>query len=128
MSEVRDSFKRISQMGFSDYFYNRLLASDVKIRAMFHGTDFEKQKKALIDGVYVLIDYHEGGPLGKMSIRRLGEKHNRSHMNVTADLYEIWVDCFILTLSEKDPKFSASLELQWREVLKPGIDHMISNY
>jgi len=128
MGEVRESFKRINAMGFADRFYDLLLASDVKIRAMFHNTDFADQKKTLIDGIYVLIDYSEGGPLGKMSIRRLGEKHNRDHMNVAADLYSLWVNCFIRTLSEKDPVFSPELEKQWRETLKPGIDYMISEY
>lgn len=128
MSEVRESFNRMNQMGFVDRFYDLLLTSDVKIRAMFHNIDFSEQKKALIDGIYVLIDYSEGGPLGKVSIRRLGEKHNRDQMNVPADLYALWVNCFIQALSEKDPEFSPSLEKQWREALKPGIDEMISKY
>jgi hemoglobin-like flavoprotein len=115
-------------MGFADRFYNLLLGANVKIRALFNDTNFSEQKKALIDGIYVLIDYSEGGPLGKMSINRLSEKHNRSQMNVPADLYEIWVDCFIQALSEKDPEFSQSLEKEWREALKPGIDQMISEY
>lgn len=128
MSEVRESFNRMSQVGFTDRFYDALLASDVKIRALFHNTDFLEQKKALIDGIYVLIDYSEGGPLGKMSINRLSEKHNRTHMNVPVDLYVFWVDCFIQVLSEKDPEFSPELEKQWRETLKPGIDYIISKY
>ncbi len=128
MGDVKESFKRMRQMDFADRFYDLLLASDLKTRALFHHTDFATQKKALIDGIYVLIDYSEGGPLGRMSINRLGEKHNRDHMNVPAELYPIWADCFIRALSEKDPAFSPDLEKQWREVLKPGIDHMISAY
>lgn len=128
MSEVRESFKRMSQVGFADRFYDLLLASDIKVRALFHQTDFPAQKKALIDGVYVLIDYSEGGAIGKVSINRLSKKHNRRHINISADLYLLWVNCFIRVLSEKDPEFSPSLEKQWRDALKPGIDQMISEY
>lgn len=128
MSAVRDSFNRINNLAFAGRFYEHLLATDAKMKEKFKHTDFKKQKEALLGGIYVLIEYSEGGAIGQVSINRLSEKHNRSNMDVPADLYPIWVDCFIQAVSEMDPRFSPDLETQWRKTLKPGIDKMIAEY
>jgi len=128
MSAVRDSFNRINNIAFSDRFYGRLLATDPKIEEMFQHTDFKQQKEALLGGIYVLLECSEGTAIGKLSIKRLREKHNRNNMNVAADLYPVWVDCFIETLAEMDPLFSPELGAEWREALQPGIDIMIAGY
>lgn len=41
-------------------------------------------------------------------------------MNVTPDLYPIWVDCLMKTIAELDPEFSPELERQWPRSCKPA--------
>ena len=80
-----------------------------KIEPYFKETDFTK-KELLLQGVFVLLMYARGKPIGKMAIERPGERHNRDGLNVNLDLYPIWIDCLIKTLTALDPQLSPSLE------------------
>jgi len=128
MSEVIDSFHRTCNPAFAETFYSILMDADPRIRPLFKNTDFTKQKDLLLRGIFVLLQYAEGKAVGEMAIQRLSELHNRKHMNISPDMYVIWVDCLMKALAEKDSKFSPMLEMQWRRALQKGIDVMTSSY
>lgn len=125
MNEVMKSFNRVRSNGLAELFYEILLKADSRIADLFKSTDFKRQKELLIHAVVMLIDYYDGKPLGEMSIKRLGELHSRKRMNITPDLYPIWVDAMVAALKKLDPEFSPDLERQWREVIRKGISVMI---
>jgi hemoglobin-like flavoprotein len=126
--EVMESFNRVRHKGLAEKFYETLLGADPRIKVMFKNTNFERQRELFVHGVLMLIEYANGKALGEMAIKRLGELHSRRKMNVPPDLYPIWVNCLVETLAKLDPKFSPTLERQWREILQKGIDVMIRVY
>lgn len=125
MNEIRKSFYRICNNGLGEKFYEKFLDADPRIRPLFKNTDFTRQKELIVHAIMMLIEYAEGTPLGDMAISRLGELHSRRRMNVTPDLYPIWVDCLMKTVADLDPEFSTELECQWRKILQAGVDAMI---
>jgi hemoglobin-like flavoprotein len=128
MSDVRASFSRTNDRAFGKKFYEKLLDADPKIAALFKNTDFTKQYELLVHGIIVLIDYAEGNAMGQLAIKRLAEKHSRKKLNVSPQLYSLWIDCFVKTMAELDPKFTPDLGRQWRATLQQGIDAMIKAY
>lgn len=128
MNEVMKSFNRVRHQGLAEKFYEILLDSDPRIKAMFKNTNFERQRGLFIHGVLMLIEHADGKPLGGMAVKRLGELHSRKKMNVPPGLYPIWVKCLVETLANLDPEFSPGLEREWRETLQKGIDVMTRAY
>jgi hemoglobin-like flavoprotein len=124
MSEVMESFHRVCNKEFAGRFYDIFLDADPRIKPLFKHTDFERQSELLLHGIFVLLEYAEGKAVGELAIQRLGELHSRKRMDVTPDMYPIWVNCLIKTLAETDPRFSPELETKWRKALKKGIDIM----
>lgn len=125
MNEVMKSFNRVRSNGLAERFYETLLERDPRIKVLFKDTDFKRQKELLIHAIVMLIDYADGKPLGEMAIKRLGELHSRKRMNITPDLYSIWVDAMIDSLAVLDTGFSPEIEQRWREVMQKGIEVMV---
>ncbi|TAJ99095.1 MAG: globin [Candidatus Manganitrophaceae bacterium] len=125
MNEVMKSFNRVRSNGLAERFYETLLERDPRIKVLFKDTDFKRQKELLIHAIVMLIDYADGKPLGEMAIKRLGELHSRKRMNITPDLYPIWVDAMIDSLAVLDTGFSPEIEQRWREVMQKGIEVMV---
>jgi len=128
MNGVIGSYHRTCTPAFVEKFYSIFLDADPRIRPLFKNTDFEKQKRLLLHGIFVLLKYAEGKAVGELAIDRLGELHSRNKMDIKPDMYPIWVDCLMKALAEKDPKFSPGLEAKWRHALQKGIDIMKTKY
>jgi hemoglobin-like flavoprotein len=125
MNDVMRSFTRVRNAGLAKRFYELFLEADPRFKEMFRNTDFQKQTDLLTHGIMVLIQYSEGSASGEMAVRRIGELHKPGKVNVTPDMYPIWVDCLMKTLRELDPEFTRELETQWRLALRKGINTMI---
>lgn len=123
---VTRSFRRARNKQLAESFYQRFLAADYRIQSLFANTNFTRQKELFLHGVFSLLEYAQGKAVGELAIRRLGMLHSRKRLNISPDMYAIWVDCLIQSLWEKDPQFSASLEQEWRSALQKGIDRMIA--
>jgi hemoglobin-like flavoprotein len=54
--------------------------------------------------------------------------HDRDHLNVAPELYEIWRRCLLETLREVDPEYTEALAERWREVIRPGLEKMKAMY
>jgi hemoglobin-like flavoprotein len=125
MNEAMRSFTRVRNAGLAKRFYELFLAADPRFKEMFRKTDFIKQGELLTHGILVLLQYADGAATGEMAVRRIGELHRPDKINVTPDMYPIWVDCLMKAISEIDPEFTPELERQWRRALQKGIDTMI---
>lgn len=121
---VRQSFDRARRSDFAHRFYSVFLASDPAVRKKFENTDFEKQRWLLMHGVYSMLDYAEGKPLGKLALDRLAVRHGPDDLAIPVDMYEKWLTSFIGTLRVTDPEFNESLARDWIAALRPGIDRL----
>jgi len=109
-------------------FYAIFLESNSNIKPMFVGTDMEKQKALLRQGVNLAIMFAEGRAIGKQAMDRLRNSHSKSNLGINPSMYRHWLDSFIKAVAETDPKFDADLERQWRMTLSKTVDHIAGGY
>jgi truncated hemoglobin YjbI len=124
-----ESYRRLRRTPhFARRFYEKLLASDDRIRRMFAKTNFEKQHALFEHGVHVLLEYASGSAIGSMAIARLGERHSPKDLDVDPALYDKWIDCMLATAKELDPRWTPALEKRFRADLRKGIEDMTRAY
>jgi len=58
----------------------------------------------------------------------IAKRHNRHHLNIEPEMYELWLEALLEAVRESDDEFNAEVEQAWRSVLRYGIDYMISHY
>jgi hemoglobin-like flavoprotein len=127
--EVKKSFGRCcNKEGFFSYFYETLIASSDEIVPMFKGTDMERQKRLVRDGLNNLLLFADGSEYAKLRCKKIATVHDRNHVNVRPALYKLWVDSLMAALKKYDPQFNLDLEQHWRDALKQGIEYMQSMY
>ena len=111
---------------FFDSFYRHFLASSPQIRDRFANTDMPAQKLLLRQGILNLVMYARGMPDTKL--RALGESHSRERLDIRPELYDLWLDALLLTISEHDKECDADVRQAWREVLNKGIAVIKAGY
>lgn len=128
MTDLMNSYLRVRESDLPKKFYEIFLDADPRIRPLFRNTNFSRQEALLMEALFILVQFADGKSVGEMAIERLGDTHNRKGMNIPPDLYPIWLDCMIKALSEKDSRFSPTLEVEWRNAIQKGIDIMTRMY
>ncbi len=127
-----DSYERVSNMGennnlFFDCFYEKFLGASSEIRDKFKNTDMKKQKLMLRSSILYIMQLFSTHEIHE-SMEEIAVKHDRKHMDIRPELYDIWIECLIDTVSELDPYFDDRIELAWRMVFSPGITFMKFKY
>jgi hemoglobin-like flavoprotein len=105
-------------------FYDRFTGSSDAIREKFRNTDFERQNRALAGSLHVMAVAVRGGPgnIARLELERLARRHKE--MDISASMYDVWLDCVLQSARTHDPRFSPAVERAWRETLGPGIEYM----
>jgi hemoglobin-like flavoprotein len=116
--------------GFLDAFYQRFLGSSDEVRAKFAGTDMLRQVRVMEDTLFVVanaIQGEEGSP-ARGDLPRIAARHSRSDLDIRPELYDLFLECLIVTVKTHDPQFSPAIEAAWRETMGMGIDYMRKRY
>lgn len=113
----------IDGVTFFDAFYSAFLASSDEVRKKFRHTDMEKQKGMLKKSFYHLLTFYASNQADDY-IQKIAANHNREHLDIRPELYDLWLDGLTQTIKRFDPEYSADVELAWRLVLTPGITYM----
>ena len=123
-----DSLNRCNAIPeFLDRFYEKFLESSPKVREKFNGTDFVKQKRALRASLHLLLIAAQDEKRDpERYLRDVAASHDRAHMNITSELYDLWLDSLLDTVRECDPQFSPDVEKAWERVMMQGIHYMLS--
>jgi hemoglobin-like flavoprotein len=118
-----------SQSRFLDLFYTKFLASSPKVREKFEKTDFVRQKRALKASLHLILlaASDEDGDAGKY-LSDVAEKHNAKHLDIGAELYDLWLDSLLETVKDCDPDFSPEVAKAWEEVMMVGIHYLTVRY
>ena len=111
--------------GFFERFYQIFTASEPRVQQLFKSTDMNRQYQMLMESMTYLISFAQDQDPGD-EMAKMAEMHGKSRLDVPADFYDIWLDSLIVTIKERDPKFTYHVEKAWRKVLTPGIDYMKS--
>jgi hemoglobin-like flavoprotein len=94
----------------------------------FAATDFERQKEAMRLSLRMMSMASVGGDAADLYLEYIARRHDRHHLNIEPELYELWLEALIDTVRECDPEFELSIEKAWRSVMRYGIDYMVSRY
>jgi hemoglobin-like flavoprotein len=125
------SFNRCrATSGFLDAFYQRFLASSDEVRAKFAGTDMMRQVRMVEDSLFVLanaVQGEEGSP-ARGDLPRIAARHSRTDLDIRPALYDLFLECLIVTVKTHDAKFSPEVEAAWRETIGFGIEYMRKRY
>jgi len=105
-----------------------LMDSDIEIRQKFANTDFDKQRKLLRKALLSAITFSAGGTVARERLEVIRTSHNRMHLDIRPEFYPVWVDSLVKSVSVCDPKYSGRLDADWRAVLQPTVDFLISGY
>ena len=119
---VQASFGRclVSASFFRD-FYDRFLASDTRVAALFAKTNWEQQLEHVRKALAMNLMLCRGEAFAAHTFERLARKHGPRGLDVPHSLYPLWLECMIWALRKNDPRFDAPLERVWRQVLAEGI-------
>lgn len=116
--------------GFLDAFYQRFVASSDEVRAKFAKTDMLHQVHVLEDTLFVVanaVQGEEGSP-ARMALPRIAERHSHKDLDIRPELYDLFLECLIVTVRTHDPKFAPEVEAAWRDVMGFGIEYMRQRY
>jgi hemoglobin-like flavoprotein len=116
--------------GFLDAFYQRFIASSDEVRAKFAKTDMMGQVRVMEDTLFVVanaVQGEEGSP-ARSDLPRIAERHSRGDLDIRPELYDLFLECLVVTVRTHDPKFTPEVEFAWREVMGFGIDYMRKHY
>lgn len=130
LDAVRNSYARcLMREGFIQRFYEIFIESHPSIRAMFEKTDFELQINLLRQGLGHAFEFARGNNLAEEHMGALRNSHSRAgRINVAPEYYSYWENSMVAAAGECDPKFTPTLEKEWRKVLGKATAHMKSGY
>lgn len=119
--------ENIEGRDFFEAFYDRFVLFSEEARSKFIGVDMARQRKMLRRSFYGLLIFYASGQTDEY-LKKIAIKHNQHHLNIPPHLYDIWLECLILTVGEYDRQYSDDVALSWRLVLAPGITYMKFKY
>jgi hemoglobin-like flavoprotein len=128
-----DSYERVMHEpgGNSDEFYvafyDLLTATSEEAASKFRNTDMTAQVRMLQSSVTVLLNFFVTSRQDEY-LGQLAERHGKRGVDISPELYEVWLECLIETVRQFDPKFNDDVEAAWRVVFSKGIEFMTSRY
>jgi hemoglobin-like flavoprotein len=129
LDQVTASYHRCrNSEGFFDAFYERFLAKSPEVAQKFRHTDFKRQKLMLRESLISMLLFNLGVGTAREELERLGDRHSRQQIDISPRLYDLWLDSLCETIAEHDPEFKPELGEEWRRVMKPGIELLVSKY
>ena len=128
--DVQASYGRcMRQKGFITRFYELLLEKDERIPAMFKGTNWAQQNKALRRGISIALTFAGGSNIVERSMNEMAGVHSRKgRAPVDPVLYRHWRESLLEAVSEFDQKLTPTLEKHWAEALKKTTDYFTDHY
>jgi hypothetical protein len=127
-----DSYHRIMSTpersrAFYRAFYDLLMASSREAASKFRGADMEKQIHMLQASVTILLSYYAAGVKDDY-LERLAERHGKRGVDISPELYAVWLKCLVENVRRFDSRFNEDVEVAWRSVFEKGIEFMTSRY
>ena len=111
--------------GFFEHFYEILVHSDPLIKNLFINTDMKRQVSMLEQSMSHITSFSATLEASE-EMSEIAILHGKSRLNIPSIYYDIWLDCLILTVSERDTGYNVHVDTAWRVVMSPGIEYMKS--
>lgn len=126
---VNDSLERCpSQAELFARFYSRFRQSSEEVAARFEGTDAKAQARALRAAFLLVLQAVAGDPAAWQQLEMRAMRHDRRHLDIRPELYELWRDSLLATVHELDPGADERTIAAWRNVVQEAVDFMVARY
>lgn len=122
-SLMRISERKVDGKGFLDTFYELFIQSSDEISEMFKNTNMQKQSQMLKKSISELVFCYSEKKINN-HLLDIGKLHSKDALNISPNLYSLWLETLIKTVELFDPAFSPKIELSWNVILAPGITYM----
>ena len=131
-----DSYRRVVGDGvgidekgsaFFERFYEIFVASSSLVQDKFAETDMEHQVRMLQRSMFHMITFYVSKQEDNY-LEHVAEIHSSGQRNIKPDLYDLWLESLVETVSELDPDFDQSVALAWQLAMAPGIVYMKFHY
>jgi len=118
----------IQDENFIPEFYKHFLSTSDEVRSKFRHTDFEEENKMLLRSLRLSAGATAGDSDSLRELRERARTHNRDHLNIGAELYDLWLDSVIATARKYDDKWDETIEATWKTTLGYVVQYMIKHY
>jgi len=126
---VHQSYIRAGSKKLVSEFYVRLMAASSDIRKKFEGVDMVEQTSLLSHSIvmsFLFIDKNQ--QVAKKCLDDVRKTHARNNLNIKPELYDIWLECLLETVSLCDPHANDTLLSDWHDVMSVAINHIREGY
>ena len=113
---------------FIPTFYRSFLASSEEVKNKFRSTDFQSQNKMLLRSLRLIAGATVGDTESLHELRERAETHDRYHLNIRPELYDLWREALIDTAKEFDPNWDTEIHSAWKTILGHAVAHMVRHY
>lgn len=122
------SYQRAVVPDFYDFFnlfYEKFIDRETYIAQLFANTDMKKQVEMLMQSITFMTSFSATlEPTEELEYA--ARLHGKDRLNIPSDFYDIWLDCLLETVMEKDPEYNEQIDRAWRTVMAPGIEYFKS--
>ncbi len=109
-------------------FYERFLASSKEIQKRFENTPFEHQNKMLLRSLSLSVKACNGESKALADLRDRARTHDRHHMNIKPEFYNLWLESLMISASKFDDEWCDTTERAWRKILGFVINRLKRQY
>ncbi len=113
---------------FLSLFYKKFVISNSEIREKFSNTDMQNQKMMLHASIYMIMLATQRNAAASAYLDKVAKRHSRSELNIRPELYDIWLETLLETVSVIDPNHIEETGVAWKKVMTFGVDYMKSKY
>ena len=129
VSVVQGSYARCSRnKKFFDDFYEHFLASSPEVEAHFANTSSAMRKVMIHQGMTTMLLFGMGSVRSGERLRHIARRHDRDNLAVHRELYPLWVESLMHTVSLHDPRYDDEVDRSWRDLIQEGIDVFVRSY
>ena len=118
-------------LGFEAFipaFYSAFLSSSDEVAQKFARTDFGKQELKLAQSLRTLAGVMTGDAAALQHLNARAESHDRRHLDIRPELYELWRENLMATAATFDPDWNDYVRESWDSVLSIAIRYMVKRY
>lgn len=118
-----DSYLRCvvsDQDAFFRRFYELFTAAHTEVSQLFARTNMDRQISMLQESLLYMIDF-ANSKVASDRMHRVAKYHGSGGMNIRSHLFDLWMDCLVDTVRERDTQFDSHIETAWRVFLASGI-------
>ena len=87
---------------FFSAFYKRFIASSDDVQQKIRFTSLEKQNRMLLRSLKLPAGATESESAALAELKERVETHDRNHLDIKPELYDLWLESLVLTAQEFD--------------------------